>query len=57
MKKLIGDVIRDPKYFADKILGKKRISAADHSYFTNNGRAVKALYKVIELFGNRYSGK
>ncbi len=57
MKKLISDILREPKYFADRISGRKGISAADHSYFTNNGKAVKALYKVIELLGNKYSGK
>lgn len=57
MKKLIEDLIRTPRYFGDKFTGKSKISAADHSYFTKNGNPIKTVYKLIELFGNKYSGK
>lgn len=57
MKKLLQDITRNPRYFTDKITKKSKISAADHSYFTNNGKAIKAVYKIIEIFGNTYKGK
>lgn len=57
MGKLLNDLIKDPKYFTDRLGGKRKISAADNSYFTHNGKPMKALYKVIELLGNKYSGK
>lgn len=57
MKKLLQDIRREPRYFFDKLTGRSRISAADHKYFMNNGKTIKTLYKVIELMGNKYSGK
>ncbi len=57
MKKLLQDIARNPRYFTDKLTKKSKISAADHSYFTNNGKAIKAVYKIIEMFGNTYKGK
>lgn len=57
MKKLLQDICREPKYFIDKLTKRSRISAADHSYFTHNGKAIKALYKIIQALGNTYSGK
>ena len=57
MKKLFKDVCRTPRYFLDKLTGKSRIGAPDHAYFENNGKALKVLYEVIKLFGNKYSGK
>ena len=57
MKKLLQDIARKPRYFIDKLTKKSKISAADHSYFTNNGNAIKAVYKIIERFGNTYKGK
>lgn len=57
MKKLLQDICREPKYFIDKLTKRSKISAADHSYFTRNGKAIKALYKIIQALGNTYSGK
>ena len=57
MKKLLQDIGRNPRYFIDKLTKKSKFSAADHSYFTNNGNAIKAVYKIIERFGNTYKGK
>ena len=56
MKKLINDLIKNPRYFGDKFTGQSKISAADHSYFTKNGNPIKTVYKLIELFGKKYSG-
>lgn len=41
MKKLLQDICREPKYFIDKLTKRSKISAADHSYFTRNGKAIK----------------
>lgn len=57
MKKLIQDIVRNPQYFVDKLTKASKISAADHSYFTKNGKPIKALYEIIKAFGNKYSGK
>lgn len=57
MGKLLKDLIKDPKFFTDRLGGKRKISAADYSYFTHNGKPMKILYKIIELCGNKYSGK
>lgn len=57
MGKLLKDLIKDPKFFTDCLGGKRKISAADYSYFTHNGKPMKILYKIIELCGNKYSGK
>ena len=57
MKKLLQDITRNPRYFTDKLTKKSKISAADHSYFTNNGKAINTVYKLIKMFGNTYTGK
>lgn len=57
MIKFIKDFWREPKYFFDKLSGRSKIGCADHSYFTTNGRVIKAFYNLIELCGNRYAGR
>lgn len=58
MRKLINDIIREPKWFLDKVTHKSKISAADHSYLTSdkNGKGVQLFGKLLYLLGNRYSG-
>ena len=57
MKKFIFDFWREPMYFMDKLLGRSKISCSCHAYFTTNGKAIKAFYRLVELCGNRYAGK
>ena len=56
MKKLLFDFCREPSYFMDKLFGRSKISCSCHAYFTNNGRAIKMFYRLVELCGNRYAG-
>lgn len=58
MGKLINDMIREPKWFIDKLTHKSGINAADHSYLTSNknGIGVKLFGKLVNLLGNKYSG-
>ncbi|MCH5347263.1 MAG: hypothetical protein J1E63_09145 [Muribaculaceae bacterium] len=46
----------DPKWLFEKLFGKKKISASDHSYLTRNGVIEKVFYGLCGLFGNRYNG-
>lgn len=56
MKKFIKAVVANPKYYLEKLTGKKRISCTDYSYFMNNGKSERLFYKLIELLGNKYNG-
>ena len=56
MQKFLIDFWREPKYFMDKLFGRSKISCSCHAYFTNNGRAIKMFYRLVELCGNRYAG-
>lgn len=57
MIKFIKDFWREPKYFFDKLSGRSKIGCTDHSYFTTNGRVIKAFYNLkylyFSLFFNR----
>lgn len=35
---------------------KRKISAADNSYLTNNGPSKKIIKGILSLLGNKYSG-
>lgn len=50
-------VLDNPKYFFERLTGKKRISCSDYSYFMNNGKSERLFYKLIELLGNKYNGQ
>ena len=56
MKKILKAVVANPKYYLERLTGKKRISCTDYSYFMNNGKSERLFYKLIELLGNKYNG-
>ena len=55
MKKILKAVVANPKYYLERLTGKKRISCTDYSYFMNNGKSERLFYKLIELLGNKYN--
>lgn len=54
---LFGGLLRDPEWTKKILTGKRRISASDNAFLTNNGPFPKMLkYLAGTLFNNKYSG-
>lgn len=51
-----GGLLRDTEWTKKILTGKRRISAADNSFLTNNGVFPKLLKVAAGMFGNKYSG-
>ena len=51
-----GGLLRDTEWTKNILTGKRRISASDNSFLTNNGPFPKLLKSVAAMLGNKYSG-
>lgn len=51
-----GGLLRDTEWTKNILTGKRRISASDNSFLTNNGPFPKMLKEVASWLGNKYSG-
>lgn len=53
---IFGGLLRDPEWTKNILTGKRRISASDNAFLTNNGVFPKMLKTVAGILGNKYSG-
>ena len=51
-----GGLLRDTEWTKNILTGKRRISASDNAFLTNNGVFSKLLKSAAEMLGNKYSG-
>lgn len=51
-----GGLLRDPEWTKNILTGKRRISASDNSFLSNNGPFPKILKSLAGILGNKYSG-
>ncbi len=51
-----GGLLRDPEWSKKILTGKRRISASDNAFLTNNGVFPKLLKAAAGMLGNKYSG-
>lgn len=52
----LGGLLRDTEWTKNILIGKRRISASDNSFLTNNGAFPKILKFMAGIMGNKYSG-
>lgn len=53
---IFGGLLRDPEWTKNILTGKRRISASDNAFLTNNGAFPKMLKTIAGILGNKYSG-
>ncbi len=52
-----GGLLRDTQWTKNILTGKRRISASDNAFLTNNGPFPKMLKELAGILGNKYSGE